>query len=742
MTAEVYLLSPSKATGEKYTYLVKEEMTGKIQPGSICYVPFGGGNRKMQAVVWNLHPEDDGKNSKYKTKAVTEICENLRALLPEEMKLSEEMSGFYACPVGACAKCLIPPEGNKGRETRFAKLAIPADELEERIKTNEFKNITQINVLEYLKEAGTTPVSEIIRNLGTTDSPVKTLQKKGVLEIYTDRVKQTGSEEVEAKPYPEMVLTAKQRAAFELVSGLISKNSFSEVLIHGVTGSGKTEIYLQLIEKVINSGGGAIMLVPEISLTPQAEARFKGRFGNRVAVLHSRLSDNERNLRWERIAAGEANVVLGARSAVFAPLKNLKLVILDEEQELTYKSEEQEPHYHAAEIAMLRLKKTDGVLVYGSATPSLVTYHRAMNKEISYVELDERINARPLPKVEIVNMRDELNAGVRGMFSRRLTEEIEKNLRDGKKSVIFVHRRGFSGNVICTGCGKSYKCAHCNIPMTYHSKTKRLICHYCGNTAPLPDKCPSCGCEKFDRRSFGTEKAEEELKQLFPSIRIVRMDADTTSGKEGHSKIIEKFVAEGDVLLGTQMIAKGHDFPEVTLVGVVSCDSLINFNDYRASERTFQLITQVAGRAGRGDVPGRVILQAMDVDNYAIITACKQDYFEFAKVELPLRKKLNFPPFCIMTVVGFIGKDDRATFDYGKKCRIAFSKEAENMQGVEVLGIMRANVQKVAEKYRWRIIIKTKTREDALELLEKTKLPKQPSGVSGVITDIAPGNMF
>ena len=742
MTAEVYLLSATKATQNKYTYAVKEEIAGKILPGVICYVPFGGGNRKTQAVVWNVNPEDNGKNLKYKIKEISEVCDNFRPLSNEEMLLAERMSEFYFSPLGNCARCLIPPEGNKGREVRFAKLTMPVSEVDSLCREDRFRNISQVKVLQYLKDCGgSAQIGEIMKDLSCSESPVKTLAKNKFIEIYTEKITQE-DEWAKAVEYPAMKLTEEQNNAFDKIKAMLSENKLSECLVHGVTGSGKTELYLRLIEHVISEGGQAIMLVPEISLTPQMEARFTGRFGNRVTVLHSRLSNSARNRRWEKIASGEVSVALGARSAVFAPFKNLKLIILDEEQELTYKSEEQEPHYHAAEIAKLRLENDGGVILYGSATPRLETFYRAKRRDIGYVRLAERVNAKPLPRVEIVNMRDELDAGVKGMFSRKLISEIENNLNAGKKSLIFVHRRGFSGNVICTDCGKSFKCRHCNIPMTYHSKTGRLICHYCGNTATVPEVCPSCGGKKFDKRSFGTEKAESELQKIFPSAKIVRMDADTTSGREGHLKVIENFTRDGDILLGTQMIAKGHDFPDVTLVGVVSCDSLINFNDYRASERTFQLLTQVAGRAGRGSEPGRVIFQALDVDNYSLNAACSQDYFKFFETELKLRESLYFPPFCVMTVIGFIGRDDRGTFEYGRECRKALSETAAKMKGAEVLNILRANVQKLAGKYRWRIIMKTATREDALELLKNTKFPKQPGGVASVITDIAPGNMF
>lgn len=744
MIAEVYLLQTNAAVAGKFSYGIEETMASGILPGAFVKVPFGAGNTLKDAVVWSV---SQNIQVKYKLKYIKELCTDMQPLTKKEMQLAEKMQKLYLCPMGDCVRCLIPPAGNKGKNLSVACLTSAPEQTDQIIATGKFRNIFQIKFLEYLKDCGgKAPVAQIAKDLGCSTSVAKTLEKHGYINILQERVEQDCQQKIQSDKYPAQILTEAQQQAFNRLSEML-ENGYGRVLLHGVTGSGKTEIYLQLIEKVISEGGNAIVLVPEISLTPQMSARFTGRFGDKVAVLHSRLSSGQRNRQWKRIRSGEIKVVLGARSAVFAPFETVKLIILDEEHELTYKSEEQQPRYHAGEIAVLRCKTDSGLVVLGSATPSIDTFYKADTGKIEYISLQERINNKPMPQVEIVDMREELNAGHQGIFSRRLIAEIQKNLDVGQQTVLFVHRRGFSGHVVCTGCGKSMKCGKCNIPMTYHSGSKRLICHYCGNTAPMPDKCPGCGTSVFSKRAFGTQKAQEELTELFPDAKIVRMDADTTSGKEGHARIIDDFVkGGGDILVGTQMIAKGHDFPNVTLVGVLSADSLLNAQDYRAGEKAFQLLTQVAGRAGRGDKPGRVLIQAFDVDSYVMESACRQDYETFYRQEVRMRQQLYYPPFCTMAVVGISGTDDRKVFDYGvayrKKLSAAAVQQFGAESGVEVLGITRAAVPKINNKYRWRILIKAPNRVTLLKLLEACETPKAGNYITSVIKDIAPGNVF
>ena len=750
MTVEVYLLQSNIAIERAYTYKVRPELEERIAPGVFVSVPFGVHNGTKTAVVWRVALEDcSGTEQTYKIKDIQSVRDDMFPLTEKEMQLAEQMRKLYLCPMGDCVKCFIPPEGGKGRSCNFTVLQVPLDQVDAVIAKENFRNIAPIKVLEYLRdEGGRAPSREIIQNIGCSPSVLKTLEKNGYVKIEKGRIQGEHTPvALRTEHYPAQVLTPRQQEAYAAAEAALDSSDFQELLLHGVTGSGKTEIYLQLIHKVISRRGKAIVLVPEISLTPQMSARFTGRFGDQVAILHSRLTDSARANEWRRIREGQVSVVLGARSAIFAPFPKVDLIILDEEHELTYKSEEQQPRYHAREIAVLRGKMDGGTVLLGSATPSVETFYRAEQRKIIYIPLKERVNQKPLPPVEVVDMRDELNAGERGVFSRRLVAELQKNLDIGEQSVLFVHRRGFSGHVICTGCGKSMKCGKCNIPMTYHSASERLICHYCGNTVPMPKICPGCGCQDFDRRSFGTQRVQEELSSLFPDAKIVRMDADTTSGREGHARVLEDFTkGGGDILVGTQMIAKGHDFPNVTLVGVLSADSLINSQDYRAAEKTFQLLTQVSGRAGRGDKPGRVLIQAFDVDNYALMAACKQDYDSFYRAEIRLRQQLYYPPYCTMAVIGIIGTDDRKVFDYGLECRKRLTQTALDLfgeqSGVEVLGITRAGMPKMNNKYRWRIILKAPHRVTLLKLLKAFKQPKAGSVITGFIKDVAPGNLF
>ena len=743
MLAEVYLLQTNSAVGGKYTYSVPEHLRSDVAPGVVVKAPFGLGNGLKSAVVWNVYADGSEPEVKYKLKDIASINTDQPRLTAKEMALAEKMSRLCLCPVGDCARCMLPPEGGKGQLVNWTEL-LPYDEAE----AEKLKNISQIKFLNYLKECGGKAQSaEVIQNINGNPGTPKSLEKKGFIRIYKDREATPAISDEAPVPYPAQELTGDQRLAYDRLAEMLDAGG-GKALLHGVTGSGKTEIYLQLAEKVISAGGNAIILVPEISLTPQMTARFAGRFGKDIAILHSRLTDGERNRQWKRIKSGEVKLAVGARSAVFAPFEKVSLIVIDEEQELTYKSDEN-PRYHAADLAALRCSEDGALLVFGSATPSIERYYQAEHGILEMIELPDRVNSRPLPHTELVDMKEELAAGEKGILSRRLVAEMQKNLDAGEQTMLFINRRGFSGHVICTSCGKSMKCGKCNIPMTYHSGSGRLVCHYCGNTAPMPLKCPGCGRDKFSRKAFGTQRVEEELATLFPEAKVVRMDADTTSGKDGHAKVLDDFLkGGGDIMVGTQMIAKGHDFPNVTLVGVLSADSLINAQDYRATERAFQLITQVAGRAGRGEKPGRVLIQAYDLDNYALETALRQDYQAFYRQEIKLRESLYYPPFCCMAVVGVTGDDDRAVFEYGVSVRKKLSSLAADMfkkeDDVEVMGITRASVPKLNNKYRWRILVKAPTRRKVLELLNAylNAAPRLKNHVSGVIIDINPGNMY
>ncbi len=485
---------------------------------------------------------------------------------------------------------------------------------------------------------------------------------------------------------------------------------------------GKTEIYLQLIEKALNEHKTSILLVPEISLTPQTVNRFIARFGKeKIAVLHSKLSIGERFDQWHKIKEGKAEIVIGARSAIFAPVQNLGLVIIDEEHDSSYKSE-MTPRYDAKEVVRFIARENNVPLVLGSATPDLETYYRAKNDEIVMLELKNRANNATLPDIEVIDLREELAKGNKSMISTRLYEEIEKNLKDKKQTILYLNRRGFSTFVMCRNCGYTVKCKNCNVNLTYHYNANKLKCHYCGYEENLLSTCPECGSNQIRYFGTGTQKLEYEINKLFPEASTIRMDIDTVSKKNSHEQILEKFKEENiDILIGTQMVVKGHHFPNVTLVGVVAADGSLNIDDFRANEKTFQILTQVAGRAGRDKEKGRVIIQTYNPDNFSIECAKKQNYELFYDTEIAMRKQLKYPPFCDIILIGFTSTNE----EEAKNSSEAVHKYLKDRGIKENIGIilykaLPSPINKIKNKYRWRILIKCKFSDEIIQLINDT----------------------
>lgn len=539
---------------------------------------------------------------------------------------------------------------------------------------------------------------------------------------------------------------AEQQNAIEKISEAINKSKNKTFLLHGITGSGKTEVYLQVIANTIEQGKQAIVLVPEISLTPQMIQRFTGRFGENVAVLHSRLSEGERKDQWYRIKEGTVNVVVGARSAIFAPFDKLGVIIIDEEHEASYKSEKT-PKYSAKEVAEKRGHLEKCAVVFGSATPSTETYYNSTNGEIELLELTERaIKKASLPTVSIIDMRTELQEGNRSIFSKELFSAIKKNLEEGNQTILFLNRRGYSSFILCRNCGFVAKCKNCSISMTYHSKIDRLVCHHCGYARPNVKKCPMCDSEYIRHFGVGTQRIEEEVMKNFSDARVIRMDMDTTSKKNSHEEILEKFrTGEADILIGTQMIAKGHDFPDVTLVGVISADTMLNIEDFRANERTFQLLTQVAGRAGRAEKEGKVIIQTYAPDSFSILSAKEQNYKEFYNQEIRLRKLLRYPPFCDMVTVILSGKENEKVKEFSieleSKIRSAFPKERDDVQFIATTS---APIARINNKYRWRIIIKCNMDDEIRTILKQVtkSLEQECARWCSVSLDVNPNSFM
>lgn len=666
------------------------------------------------------------KNVIYKKSSINKIVQNLAYIGGEceyeELRDMCGIKGFKGCVQELCQLGTISidecyEQNVTAKIIKAVCLAKAKEEIIEELENNAIKRIQHIRVLEILLDNEIVSVADIKRFAGVTSSVLDTLSKYGYISYSDLEVQRNPLRDKHYEKTEPLTPTDEQANALKLLKQKLDCKVYTESLIHGITGSGKTEVYLQLISHCFEMGKKAIMLVPEIALTPQMVGRFVSRFGKRVAVMHSRLSLGERFDQWKLISEDKVDVVVGARSAVFAPMSNLGLIIIDEEHEGSYKSESM-PRYSAKEVAQKRCEINNALLLYGSATPSVDTYYRASDGQIDLIEMKNRPKTAELPSVELVDMRLELENGNRTPFSFRLMDELRKNIENSQQSILFLNRRGFSTFVFCRNCGYTMKCPECNIALTYHSKSNRLICHYCGFTVKNPSKCPFCESGNIRYFGIGTQKIEEEIKQRLPDCSVIRMDADTIGYKNSHEEILNRFKTENiNIMVGTQMIAKGHDFPNVTLVGVLAADSMLNVGDFRSSERTFQLLTQVAGRAGRGEAKGRVIIQTYNTEDYSILAACNQDFITFYNQEILIRKRLGYPPFLNIAIVVFSGRKDRAIFEIAKGVKLELMKQDNS--DFEVLGPSRCPIPKIANKYRWRLVLKAKNLDLLVDELTK-----------------------
>jgi primosomal protein N' (replication factor Y) len=566
----------------------------------------------------------------------------------------------------------------------------------------------QAEILNWIKEKGDLSYSELSKRFKSPSKTIQSLQTKGLLSLSRREVCRALSVRSELKPYPKPEPTSDQEASLvEILKGIRSRR-FSPFLIYGVTGSGKTEIYLRAIEEVLSGGQEAIVLVPEISLTPQILSRFKDRFGENLALLHSGLGRGERYDQWRRIWKGEVKIAMGARSAIFAPFKNVGIIIVDEEHDPSYKQEEK-LKYHARDVAVVRAKQAEATLLLGSATPSLESFHNVEKGKFRLLNLPERVEGKPLPRVEVVDVKKE-----EGLLSEKLKSALQKNIEGGKQSLLFLNRRGFANFILCPDCGHTFKCPNCSVTLTHHLRDRSLQCHYCDYRIPAPGDCPKCQGHRLQGMGIGTERLEQEIKLLFPETQVARMDRDTTSRRRSHLQILKRLESGSiDILVGTQMIVKGHDFPNVTFVGVVSADTSLHFPDFRSSERTFQLLTQVAGRAGRGEVFGEVVIQTFNPDHYSILRAKDQDYIGFYREEIEFRKALEYPPFSRFINFRLVGNSEKRTKGMAEEMgRIGQSllKKAHGKE-IEILGPSTAPFAKMRGKFRWQMLAKGKRPE-------------------------------
>lgn len=616
------------------------------------------------------------------------------------------------------------------------------------LETTEKLTKKQICVLDVLNDIGTVSVKELCYFTGFTASVVQVLEKKGLVEIFDNEIYRDPYENKTVVPQRnEIHLNDEQQKAFENMLGQYSSGMGGATLLYGITGSGKTMVYLRLIDEMLDKGKNVIVMVPEIALTPQTLNLFMSRYGREVAVFHSALSAGQRLDEWKRVRNENVRIVVGTRSAVFAPLENLGLIIIDEEQEHTYKSE-QTPRYSAKDVARFRCAYHKALLVFSSATPSIETFAKAQAGQYTINRLSKRYSSSVLPEVRIVDMLTEA-LSQSSNFSEELRSRLQYNLENGKQSILLINRRGYNTFAECKACGHVLTCPSCSISMTYHHANGRLMCHYCGYSEPFTDVCPECGSHDVRYSGTGTQKIEDELSALFPKARILRMDADSTMGRYSHENKLKDF-ADGkyDILLGTQMVAKGLDFENVTLVGVINADQQLNNDDFRSQERTFDLLTQVVGRAGRGQYKGTAVIQTCNPENDVIQIAARQNYDAFFKDELKTRKMLIYPPYCDICLIGFIGENEPkvrvASQKYTDMLKEKLSGEYKDLK-IIALGPMTARVSKISNKFRYRLILKCKNtkRFRALmnELLKYTGTDRAYNDVS-VYIDINPENII
>lgn len=594
------------------------------------------------------------------------------------------------------------------------------NDLEEVIRNINKLAHKQIEIIRYISKKVKVKQSDLLKETSSSLQSLKALEKKGYVILKEEEVNRLDFDK-EIEEYKKIKLSEKQKICVETIYDDFIDGKNDNYLLFGVTGSGKTEVYLQLIEKMLSLDKQAVVLVPEISLTPQTVDRFAGRFGRNVAILHSGLSLGERYDEWRKIKNGEVQIAVGARSAIFAPFSDLGIIIIDEEHETSYKSS-RNPKYDTIEVAKKRCEIEGASLLLGSATPSIETFYSASNGEIKILSLPDRANKKELPPIEVVDMKEELELGNKTIFSKKLYEGIEENLKNNEQTILFLNRRGFSTFVSCRECGHVLKCDSCDISLTFHASSNNLRCHYCGFSKKVPQTCPNCKSKYLKHFGIGTQRVEELVKKTFPKARVLRMDVDTTSRKGSHERILTKFKnKKADILIGTQMISKGLDFPNVTLVGIIAADTALNLPDFKSSERTFQLLAQVGGRTGRGELDGRVVLQTYEPDHYSIEMAKGHDYLGFYEKEIKLRKAFDYPPFTNIINLVFSSKDERQVQGLAKEVFLRltddFKKEILDFNKENILGPNPSLIYKIKDRYRFQILVKCSDSE--LEVVKK-----------------------
>ncbi len=771
---------------KEFDYIIPEALENEAKAGCRVTVPFGAGNKKSLGIIFDVTDYSEGKRLKkiigvldekpllnkemlslaswIKNRTFCTLYEAAKAMLPTG--INHKMIASYAVNSETDKNTLDSLSQREKEiydyllsknvfvkgETVFTSLGMKNDKLilSELTKKGvlicsydavrnlgdltvkmvrllpeaEGKKLTpkQKEIVEVLNDIGTASVKELCYFTGLTPAVTNTLVKNGLAEYYEKEVIKLPDFAEKSGERTDIDLTDEQNEAYQKLLKLASEGKPAVSLLYGITGSGKTSVYMSVIDKVLDEGKSVIVMVPEIGLTPQTISLFCERYGGDIAVFHSALSIRERLEQWKRVKNGDAKIIIGTRSAVFAPAENIGLIIIDEEQEHTYKSE-QTPRYNAIDVAKYRVVYNNCLLLLASATPSVESYASAQSGKYELCTLSKRYGNAVLPEVVTVDMRTAEKAPGSKSISQTLYEGLKSNLENGRQSILLINRRGFHTFAACNSCGSVICCPHCSISMTYHSANNRLMCHYCGHSLPFSSICPECGEDSVRYSGFGTQKIEDELKNLLPEARIVRMDTDSTSGKNSHEKLLDSFAkGEYDIMIGTQMVAKGLNFPNVTLVGVVSVDQQLYNDDFRSLEKTFSLLTQVVGRSGRGELKGTAIIQTLTPENEIIRLAAKQDYDAFFNTEIKLRKALIYPPYCDLCVIGITGEDETVVkFASDEVLNLIknYIKNEYNGEKIIVLGPMPARVAKVNEKFRHRLIIKCRNTARFREMISK-----------------------
>jgi primosomal protein N' (replication factor Y) (superfamily II helicase) len=723
-----------------YDYRIPDEMGGTIQAAMRVVVPLGKGNREMVGYTLSVqiskHPRD-------LLKPVLKVIDPSPLCSGSLLQVILWMSRYYLVPVGQVFEAAIPAGVRAGAGTRNQTLLRPSLQASDDTLVGKLPT-KQRQVLQQLILADEPLSQDQLKHLAQcSDGVIKKLRELELIESYTQRVMSFGKDETAApERVPAPALSADQRLALQTIFGAIDSGEHQTILLHGVTGSGKTEVYMQAMEQVISYGRQAIVLVPEISLTPQTKSRFLNRFGS-VAVLHSNMSGPERHYQWKRIAEGAVHVIVGPRSAIFAPAPYPGLIILDEEHENTFK-QETIPRYHARDVALHRASIERIPLVLGSATPSLETYHRARTGQYKLVKLPRRILNRPLPEVTTIDLRSNRIDVDRGSISRPLVQAIESTLAEGGQTILLLNRRGFATSIQCPACGYVVICPDCDLSLTHHRDGSKAVCHYCDYTIAAPKVCPKCAFDAIRFDGLGTQKLEMEVQSRFPNATMARMDSDTMKKPGSHERVLAEFRAGRiQILMGTQMIAKGLDFPNVLLVGVINADTALHFPDFRASERTFQLVTQVAGRTGRGEKAGQVLVQTFSPDHPAIIAACRHDYQAFSELELGQREQFGYPPYASLARIIIRGPVQQEVEEFADMLVKKVQLETQRIGApVRVLGPSPPPIAKLRGHYRYHAMLISKEGAALNAVLSRVQGTVKPSGEILYLIDIDPVDML